>query len=416
MMVTMTTDKNKIKTGYLVFLTVAVLTLTAGMCPAHAASSYVSLTVNAAFSPTTIGPGDSASMVLSIANTGTVQSGNVRVTMLPNPHVTFGQQSYDMQAIAPLSSVQVSVPLTVNSGAIPSSVPIFLKVDYFVGDSSTTNSIQTSVNLPIASKLFLQISGVDFSEPVIQPGDLVNVTVHISNVGHGNVKSASALFGGAGMPFVSSFGDNNVFIGDILAGTSADAVFSIILNKNALTTAYSVPLVLSYYDDSGVLHSDARSIGLKVSGMPDFVVAFESATGMNSGSQNGELTVSIANRGIATAGYLTLTFNAPDGITIEPSQYYVGNLDPDDFQTVKVSADLRGVRAGRQTLGINMTYKDPYNKEMSKYETVDFSVSGPVPSGNNTYVLVGLLVVAAVAYWKRKGIMRLVRGKSSEKR
>jgi hypothetical protein len=387
-----------------------VLSMMASAAYVHAATAYASLGVTATFSPSGIGPGESGNMILTIANSGTAYARNVKLTVRTNSILTFGQQQFDLQTISPASSVQVSVPVSVQSSATQNTASIFLSISYQEGDNAGTSTIESSVSMPISSRMFVEVQGVTFSETVIQPGDVVDISVSLKNVGQGALKSATAMLDGTALPFVSASGDNDKFLGDLASGSSQTVRFSIILNKNAQTTAYSVPLVLNYYDDSGVLHTDTKYIGIKVTGIPDFVVAFESGDNMFAGSE-GELTISIANRGTATANYLTLTFDSDgsqDNMFIQPSGYYVGNLDPDDFQTVKLTVDLTGLQPGKKTLGITMQYKDPYNKEMTKTDEVGFTVYPRQESGSLSLVVVVLAAIAAVLVWKRRAVMKML--------
>jgi len=124
----------------------------------------------------------------------------------------------------------------------------------------------------------------------------------------------------------------------------------------------------------------------------------------------GELTLSLANRGTATASFLTLRFDSNFDIT--PAEYYVGNLDPDDYETVTLSVDLSATASGKHSLGVEMAYKDPYNQDMSETATIEFTVHRTPPTRiplTTKLIIVGILIV--IIYWKRKFFIGLFRRK-----
>jgi hypothetical protein len=227
----------------------------------------------------------------------------------------------------------------------------------------------------------------------------VDADVYLENVGQSNLRDMTVTFGNSTLPFVPATGDMEIYVGDLPTGQTKTASFSIILNKDAKTVAYRVPVTISYYDDSGMLHADVKYVGMKVTGEPEFIITLEGDSKAVTGSK-GEMTISIANRGTATASYLTLKFNS--NLDVIPAEYYVGNLDPDDYETVTLEIDFSRVPAGKRPLNIEMTYKDPYNQDVTDSASITFTVHAipPVKVSPSTMYMI-LAVLAAVVYWKR---------------
>jgi hypothetical protein len=196
-----------------------------------------------------------------------------------------------------------------------------------------------------------------------------------------------------------------MYVGDLLAGGLTTANFDIIINKDAQTIAYSMPVTLKYYDETGANHTESKYVGLKVSGVPEFIVALESERDAYAGAV-GELTISVANRGTASARFLTMQFDAGLGVT--PENYYIGDLDPDGYETVSISVDMSGLQVGKHELEVSLLYKDPYNVEMTQTGSVTFTVySMPPFTIPLTGQIIIVAVVAIVLYWKRKAVMGL---------
>lgn len=371
-------------------------------------STYVSLTMSGQAVPSTMGPGDSGNLILTISNGGTAYARRVELTAKSHAQMTFGQSSYDLGTIAPSGSTQISIPITISSSIEEYTTSVFFSISYKEGDAVGTNTIDTSTSLSISKRSLVQIENMTSDEALIEPGDIINLDVYIRNVGQGGLKDMTVEFGNTTLPFVSASGDMETYIGDLAKNDIKPAAFSIIVNKEAKTVAYSVPVTIKYYDESSVAHTDIKYVGLKISGQPDFIVTLEDDTKMYSGSTAGELTISLANRGTATANFLTLGFDSNFDIT--PAEYYVGNLDPDDYETVTLSVDLSAVASGRRTLSIEMDYKDPYNQDMSETATIEFTARRTPPARiplTTKLIIAGIVIV--IIYWKRKFFIGLFR-------
>jgi len=369
-------------------------------CAAPAsAAMYVSLSVTGQAVPSSIGPGENGNLVLTITNAGTEYARNVKLFVKPNSQAVFGQQNYDLQTIAPSTTTQVSVPITISTSATEGATTVFLSLSYNEGGSVGTVTTETSVPLAISKRSLVQIETVTWSKETIEPGDTVDMSVQLKNVGASDISYMTVTLGDSSQPFVAASGDTEAYVGSLPKGSASSAGFSIVVNRDAKTVAYRVPVVVAYYDDSGSSHSDTKYIGLRVSGAPEFVVALEDDSSAMAGL-TGELTISIANRGTATANLMTLEFESDTAVA--PAEYYVGNMDPDDFQTVKVSVDLAGVAPGARDLAITMLYKDPYNQDVTGHSTVQFYVRPlQAVSVSPTTVIVILAITAATLYWKR---------------
>jgi hypothetical protein len=145
-----------------------------------------------------------------------------------------------------------------------------------------------------------------------------------------------------------------------------------------------------------------------VSGKPDFVISIETGNNFFLGD-TGTLSISISNSGTATAQFLTAKFDS--NLYTTPSEYYVGNLNPDDSSTISLSVSLKGLETGKHSLNMTLFYKDPYNKEYSESKLIQFDVvSKPIQISGNVEIVI-ILAVLVILYWKRKSIMELIKRK-----
>ncbi len=395
---------------FAIFVLSAFSVLSLSAVSVRSASTYVSLTVSSQIVPSTIGPGDSGNLILTITNGGTEYARRVKLTVISHSSITFGSRSYDLGIIAPSGSTQISIPIAISSSIEVYTTTVFFSISYSEGDSASTATIDASTSISISRRSLVQIESVTWDKELIEPGDVVDVDIYVKNGGMGDLKDMTVELGNATLPFVSASGDIETYLGDLSVNELRKAAFSIIVNKGAETIAYRVPVTIKYYDESSVLHTDIKYIGLKISGQPDFIVTLEDDSAMYAGSSSGELVISLANRGTATASFLTLRFNST--FDIIPAEYYVGNLDPDDYETVTLSVDLTSVPAGKHSLPIEMAYKDPYNQEMSESVSIDFTAHRIQPAGIPLIAQLAIVgIVIIILYWKRKFFIGLFRKK-----
>lgn len=367
--------------------------------------AYVSFTVTKETIPSIVEPGEKANLVLTIRNSGTEVARNVKIKFSPNLYITPDQYQYDIATIAAGSSQVLTVPVTISGSAGEGTVALPFTIEYET-DIGGANTFENSLSIQITRRIFIQVEDTTFNKAVVQPGDEVQMTVTFKNIGKGIIKDLRASLEDYSLPFV--YIDSSKYLGNIGQDATFTATFNLIVNKDAKTIAYNMPINISYYDESGVFHTDRKYVGVKISGKPEFVVSIDSTDNMYSGNI-GKISVSIANRGTASAQFLTLKFDS--NLDITPSEYYAGNLDPDDTSTVSLQVNLRGIETGRRSLNMSLMYKDPYNKDYSEVRTLDFEVTNqPIQVSGTTQIII-VAVAIVILYWKRNFIKGLIKRK-----
>jgi len=358
--------------------------------------------------PATIEPGESGNLILTITNGGTEYARNVELTLKPHSFISFGETLYKLQTIAPGSSVQVTVPIRIEATAAKGVTTIFFSIKYNEGASTGEVTMDSSTSITITKRALIEIENVSYSKKLIQPGDIVKMSIELKNVGKSEIKDLVVALKNYTQPFVSATGDMEAYVAVLKQGEKATVAFDLIVNKEANTVAYSIPVSLSYYDEAGVLHTEKKYIGMKVSGKPEFVITLESQS-VYAGDV-GELTISVANRGTATANFLTVRFDSQ--FDVMPAEYYVGNLEPDDYDTIALSINAKDLSIGKHKLSLQLIYKDPYNEEFTDSKFVVFTVSARPPVRISTELQLALAaLVLILVYWKRKFLVGIIKRK-----
>ncbi len=368
------------------------------------ASAYVSLSFTSSTVPSPVEPGSKANLLLTISNAGNEFASSVELKVGSTTYVHPDADIFELATINAGGSIQAVVPLTISSDSPGGSVALPYTVSYSVGNAAGAIDVGNSASIVVKERTIAQITNVSYDKEIIQRGDSVKMTITVQNVGKGSMKDLVVALRNFSTAFAVAGTDTEKYVGNIPAGQTVSVPFDIIISNNADTITYSIPVLLTYYDDSGVAHSDTKYAGLKITGIPNFVVSLQKTENLFAGSK-GRLTISIANIGTGTAK-LTTAYASSDA-DISPKSNYIGNLDPDDTNSVVL--DVNSVTEGKHNVGLTLSYKDSYNQEFSKSYSMDFNVSS-TPAGISWELQVlAVVVVFGIIYWKRNSIFKIFR-------
>ena len=363
---------------------------------------YTSLSVTSETLPSVLEPGDSGNLIVTITNTGTLHARNVKLRIIPNQYVTFGKYEFSLQTIDAGDSKQVAIPIKISDNTPYGTLAVFYTISYSEGESSGTKKITGAVSLSIRRRPSLEIIEIEFDRERVIPGSEVTLTLHVKNVGKGRAKDVSLNVDVSNLPFVA-IGTTSFFIGDLDQGESKRVSVKLIVNEDAEIKAYSLPVSFTYYDEDGNKKEEKEELGLKVYGAPEFVITVDEVKNLFSG-EVGQITFSIANRGIATAKYLTLKIESE--VPIMPNEYYIGNIEPDDYETADFNLDLTAIPPGKYEILLSLSYKNPYNEDFNETKMFQITVEKQKVK-INYWVLI--LVLAILLFWKRKGIRKILK-------
>jgi len=394
--------ENKNKMRFVIFSAILLTVL-----PSIVFAQVVTLTTSGTTVPASLEPGEKGNLILSITNVGTTPARDMKLAIRPHVSITPDQFVYNLQTLGAGSSVQIAVPISVATNAPEGTTALFFAIDYKESDTGGTRTLENSVSISITKRALIEIKNVTYNKEIISRGDTILMTVTFENVGRGRFKDLTLSLNNANLPFVPAATDTESYVGNVEPGQQKLVNFNIIINRDADTKAYSVPVVFSFFDESGNSKTESKFVGLKISGRPEFVVTVDKTENLFAGA-TGTVTFSIANRGTAAAQFLTTYFNTSEmSVSYAPTESYVGNLDPDDTSTVTFDISFAGKPAGTYELPLVLAYKDPYNQEFSETKNIELKVTNmPIEIPLTVQVAIAA-VVLFVIYWKRQAIFHL---------
>ncbi|MCD4666349.1 COG1361 S-layer family protein [archaeon] len=150
---------------------------------------------------------------------------------------------------------------------------------------------------------------------------------------------------------------------------SSILTFNIIADSDADSKAYKIPVDITFYDDKDTLITRNDTIGILVDGNPQYQLDMEETEVYTKGS-SGKVIISISNIGPADMKFVSLKLlSSKDYKIIGTPRVYLGNLDPDDFETAEFLVQSK--KSKMIPIKVQIDYKDAYNEEFSEIEAVN---------------------------------------------
>jgi len=357
------------------------------------AEAAISLNVSWQLSSSTVRPGGNSIIYLTLTNPG-VDLTNVIITSTAGPYVKIISGSkIELGDISSTSSQQASISVTINESAETTVSYVYLDVAYYYSNSQYKKTFY--IPLTIKRDPVLEISNIEFNDTV-EPGKTFLLSFDISNKGDSNARelrielNKTTLFTTPGLT-------GEIIINELKSLESKNLNFLITINPDADIGIESIPITLSYYDDTKTNnYTESKNIGLKISGNIDFIVTVNSYKNFYYGHV-GEVSVSLSNRGLAPAEYISVNAYSDFG----SKEFYIGSLDPDDSETINLPQDLSKA-SEKYPIHLTLEYKDKFDNEYSLEKTVEVMPTNAPIDYNIFLILIAVLVVVYWFYRRRK--------------
>jgi len=356
-------------------------------------AAVVSLNVSWQLSTEILRPNSEATISLTLTNPGLTDITNVVVTPTPGPYLSITSGSkLELGALKATTSQQGAISIKVSNNAVSTNSYVSLDIDYYDGTSSYEKSLYVPVI--IRREPILEISNVKYSDS-LEPGKTLELSFDILNSGDGPAKDLKIILNKTSL-FTTPGSSGEILINSLEPSIYRNIKFNITVNPAASIGINSIPVKLSYYDETkSNSYSETKYIGLTVSGDIDFIVTAEGGENFYYGNI-GLLEITVSNRGTGSAEYLTVKASSPFG----SKEFYIGSLDSDDSETIDFTQDLRGA-SGKYQVNLEISYKDKFQKSYSVTKTVE-AVPTNAPTDYTFIAIILVLVVVGIWYYRRK--------------
>lgn len=377
------------------------------------------------YEPYPIEPGTYFDVWLKVKNVGNGDAKTVVIEFIPDYPFRYNAQK--TKTIGSLPSRQEAVVkfdnIQVEKNALEGEA--YLKFVLNAGGAYILNPITKELTVEIRQVmpiLSLQV----YSQPeIIQQGSTAKIFVDIKNLENSLVKDINLKLN---LPneLIPIGSTTEKKIDSLLPDQTKTLEFSIMPDADAASKAYSIPINLTYYDETGSPHSKEDTLGILIGDSTDYMIAVEDSSTFSK-NKKGTVTVSLSNIGPSDIKYAILELIPTKNYeVISNPQKYIGNLEPDDFETIEFEIFVK--KSGNIPLLLKLDYKNNYNKKISSTNTINlksFSSSElsryGLGQGNNTIFnfifFIALIIFIYIFFieWKHEKNIPTALKKSSKK-
>lgn len=337
--------------------------------------------------------GGSVVIYLTATNPGLDLSGVV-ITATPGPNLQLiSGNKIELGDMPATTTQQSSISVRVDENAKSSVSYVYLEATYYY----STSEYKKTFYIPITIKKepILEIANVKFNDTA-EPGKTILLSFDIFNKGDSTARDLNIKLSGASL-FTTLASTGEAIISELNPSDSKTLNFLITINPETSIGIESIPVILSYYDDTkSNNYTETKNIGLKISGKADFIITINSFNNLYYG-RAGKVTISIANRGTASAEYISVNAKSDFG----SKEFYIGSLDPDDSETIELPQDLTK-SSDKYPIYLTLNYRDKFDNNYSFEKIVEAAPTNAPMDYNIVIIFVVILIVAYWLYRRRK--------------
>lgn len=365
--------------------------------------------------PDPVSPGNFVYLNVKVSNTGTAAISNLNLEMVENDYFTIAQGSDKIKSLGtiPAYSTTASTGFVVSKYKVyvSENAPLGLNTLEFIASSPTGLKYNFDFDVLVQdSNPTITVNEITVNE--IEPGKSSQLTLEVENTNKVMLKDIIITLGldtVEGTVLSINSGSNQKKISSLNPGEKKTITFELVASPDALAKPYLLPVGISYKDSLENVFTSQVLGSIRVYSKPVLALNLDSQDTFTTGT--GKVTIAIANPGTSTIkGTQVEILSSEDYDVLSGGFQYVGDLNPDDFQTVQ--SEIYTSKEGA-TLKVKVTYSDSYNlqtveiydvklKGYTPEELKSFGMSGASSSGTSTTTYVVFLVLLVIAFFVGK--------------
>lgn len=378
---------------FMIFFVIALAAVTTTV-----ASPSLDATTSAT-DPTPITPGDTATIYVTIENTGSDRAESVTVDW--EGHRLFsllkpGDEQRTQNLLGSYEDVTLAYDVTVADDAPTGSFDIPLKIR-----AQNTGVLETSVDVEIKpDRPTLQVNGVSTAPDPLAPGQQGRVGLTVANKGERPLSDVDVAMNVAETPFLTVGQTNTERIDKVLAGETREVDFQVTTKPSTESGIYNVPFTITFTDTNGDTEEKTVKTGVKIGGDAELLVTLGDSD-ISTAQRSGEISLNVVNRGLSNVKLLQARLQNHSSYDLESTEsYYVGDVESDDFDVITFTAT-----ASNDTLQIpvELAYRTAFNAEQTTIQTVTYELpEGSTQTSYTPYILALVVILGAVWWYKRR--------------
>lgn len=358
--------------------------------------------------PTPLKTSEYADIWLEVRNRGDTAANGVEVTFNENYPFSVDPDErthWDIGELVPGEEYQIHLETRVDENAVHGNNSL-----KFTSEASPGIQIEHKVPVEVRTdNEILAVTGVNKSEKVA-PGSSDRLTLNMRNLADSHLKNieVSLDISDDDLPFVTR-GASTKNIEKVAPGERTSLSFRLSVDESAENGVHKLPIDITYENEAGTEFERTTYTGLVVGGTPQLEVGVNNENQFTAGSTD-TVTLRVVNRGQGSADFVQLALEPSENYEIiSPDTVYLGDMDPDDFQTAEFNIHVKQSATDLQ-LPVELSYKDDAG-EKTEGSTVDLKLYtqqeleefGLAQGGSYLPIaVVAVLVIAGIYYWRRR--------------
>ncbi len=358
------------------------------------------------YSPSPVQPGDEFDAAIKVKNIERKTIKNIRIDISEAFPFTFreGSQTQIFDQLKQNQEKTFVVTLVTSENANFGTEKLHFSYTYDGLEQIRTETF--SINIESVGNI-VSLDSIETDPVRIFPGEPAKLTVSVENSGNSLLNDVVVKLNLTD-PFSILYTTNERRISSLASGESIKLVYDLITTSDAESKPYSFPLQIEYFDEIGTKFARSNTIGLLVYAPPKYDINLEDSDVLAYGSK-GSITLSFSNINPSNMRFLSTMLNdGEDYITVSNPKKYLGNLEPDDFETAEYEIYIKNCFFSCKDeieLSLQLDYKDDFNKEFQVVEKVPIKVYKKgelkklgLSTGDGKGVFVIIIVIVILTY------------------
>ena len=245
-----------------------------------------------------------------------------------------------------------------------------------------------------------------------QPGKTTQITILLENQGTEDVENivVSLDLSSELLPFAPVGSAAEKVVDEIKEDRSKTVNFELITLPEAKPQIYKIPLKIKYNEIEQL-----TVISVEVASSPVLEVALEESSIFKVGD-TGEVIIRFVNKGLSDIKFLSVELvSSPDYDLLSAQSFYIGNIEPDDFETTSFKLHLNNKI---NFIPVKVSYKDTNNKDFIETQFLSINIFtqeeakklGLTETSITPYII-GIIVLIILLFF----VIRKIRKRRKEK-
>lgn len=351
------------------------------------------------YQPTPAQPGDLVDVNIQVANDGRDPVSGVQLELLGGEGLRpEGQAVKNIGTIVGEGAFTASFKIRVASTAQPGE-RLFNVAIRQTGYEEQSATLSMTVQAQDSS---LVISSAGTEPETLAPGEEGMLHLTLQNAAGQTARDVTVALDLDDIPVVPVTESARKQVSTLSAGRSTRITFPVVVDPDATADAYKLPVTITYLDESGATQTQSETIGIRINSPTDTKAYLDDVSRTTDGKV--EFAIRIVNRGLSEVRFVEAQI--PDGdnyhVAPEDAEVYVGNIDSDDWETlrVRVTTDASEIQ-----VPLTYIYRDAFNNQQER--TQSFTVEVPPQqtggaSGLVVFLVIVVVLVIGIIWWRRR--------------